>query len=81
MLIVENNLQNVQGALISDADLDSVIIDAKYQLPNFGERMVIGYIKSLKLNVTRRRIRQAIHRVDPGGVAERRELKNRRFKR
>ena len=56
---------------INDHDLDEIIVSYKQNHPHDGERMLIGYLRSLNIHLPRWRIRQCIHRVDPGGVRER----------
>jgi len=56
---------------ISDQDLDEIIVHYKQTHPHDGERMIIGYLRSLSIHLQRWRICQSIHRVDPSGVRER----------
>lgn len=78
---LEHCPQYTSWTIITDPELDMKILHAKSQLSSLGERMVIGFLKSEGIRVSRRRIRAAIHRVDPQGVAERRELRNLRIRR
>ena len=66
---------------ITDADLRAHILEAKAILPSFGERMVIGYLNSVDVRVSRQRIRECIRIIDPHGVTERRDLTRKRIKR
>lgn len=50
-------------------------------LPSIGERMARGYLRSKKVKIPRRRLREAIRRVDPDGLNERKSLLQRRVKR
>ena len=56
---------------VSDQELDSIIQAYKATHPNDGETIVTGHLRSLQINVPRRRIRESIHRVDPSGTEER----------
>ena len=54
---------------ISDADLDQSVTAVKEQMPDVGERMITGALRSNGIHVPRRRVRQSLHRVDPINVA------------
>ena len=56
---------------VSDQELDSTIQAYKATHPNDGETIVTGHLRSLQINVPRRRIRESIRRVDPSGTEER----------
>ena len=56
---------------ISDQRLDEVVIRYKQTHPFDGERMLIGCLQSQDIHLPRQRIRECIHRVDPGGVRSR----------
>ena len=58
---------------VSDQELDSTIQAYKATHPNDGETIVTGHLRSLQINVPRRRIRESIRRVDPSGTEERAE--------
>ena len=54
---------------ISDSDLDAVITEIIREFPNIGYRRVHGELGRRKIKVTQHRVRDAMHRVDPNGVA------------
>ena len=54
---------------ISDADLDQSVTAVKEQMPDVGERMITGALRSNGIHVPRRRVRQSLHRVDLINVA------------
>ena len=60
------------SASITDAELDFTIREIKRNHPNDGERMIIGHLCRLGINVPRSRVRSSIHRVDPVNVILRR---------
>jgi hypothetical protein len=49
----------------TNAEIDEVLIKFKSDFPNAGERMIIGHFRSLGICVTRDRIRNSIHKLDP----------------
>ena len=53
------------GRPLSDQELRSYIIALRRELPQFGESMVFGRIRSEGCRVPRQRIRQAIRDTDP----------------
>ena len=57
---------------ISDGELDNRLTRIKGAHPNVGEVMAAGHLRAQGINVTRARLRAALHRVDPDGVVERR---------
>lgn len=56
---------------LSDSQLETLVSSIKDKHPNSGEVMLQGYIRSRGHHVQRRRVRAAIHDVDPRGVASR----------
>ena len=54
---------------ISDAELDQSVTAVKEQMPDIGERMVTGALRSNGIHVPQRRVRQSLHRVDPINIA------------
>ena len=79
--ILEHCPQYIKCTAITDLELDAKITHAKSQLSGFGERMVLRFLNSKGIRVSRDRIRAAIDLVDLQGVAERQELQNRRIRR
>lgn len=63
---------------ITDTELDFTIHEIKRNHPNDGERMIIGHLCRLGINVPRSRVRSSIHRIDPVNVTLRRNLAIRR---
>ena len=59
---------------MSDQELDSIIQAYKATHPNDGETIVTDHLKSLQIDVPRRRVRESIHQVDPSGTEERAHL-------
>ena len=57
---------------ISDGELDNRLTRIKEAHPNVGEVMAAGHLRAQGINVTRAKLRAALHRVDPDGVVERR---------
>ena len=56
---------------ISDHELDYTIKQIYQDQHKMGEFMLMGHLRSKGINVQRKRLREAIHRVDPEGVEER----------
>ena len=56
---------------ISDSALDILIRGLKTDHPQDGEVMMAGHLTRIGVRITRARLRASIHRLDPGGVAER----------
>ena len=50
---------------ISDVELRSLLQQFHREMPNMGEILVIGCLRSLGYAVTRQRVRDAIHATDP----------------
>ena len=65
---------------INDDDLDRQVIDIKKMHPDSGERIIEGILRSRKIDVQRRRVRESVHRVDPVNAALRWLKKNPRWK-
>ena len=51
--------------MIDDDQLDEVVCGIKQQMPDCGERMLMGNLQSRSVFVPRWRIRNSLHRVDP----------------
>ena len=56
---------------ITDSELDDVVTEIIKEFPNIGYRRVHGELGRRKIKVTQHRVRDAMHRVDPSGVAMR----------
>lgn len=54
---------------VSDFDLMNMISSIKARLPDCGERMIIGFLRSQGVFVQRCRIRSVIHAIDPIGTS------------
>jgi hypothetical protein len=59
-------------SVISDSDLDSIIINILSNTPNAGEKLVIGSLRSRNIHLQRWRIRDRLNVLDPVGRAVRR---------
>ena len=68
----EGILEEMQFTSISDSDLDDVIRHIKIDHPNDGEVLVGGHLHAQGIRTQRYRLRAALHRVDPSGIADRR---------
>ena len=58
-------------SVISDNELDNTIKQVYQDQHKMGEVMLMGHLRSKGIDVQRKRLREAIHRVDPEGVEER----------
>ena len=58
-------------AKLSESSLDKIIQDIKVNHPKDGERLMQGHLSRISLNVRRKDLRSAIHRVDPHGLEAR----------
>lgn len=58
-------------SIISDNELDNTIKQIYQDQHKMGEVMLMGHLRSKGIDVQRKRVREAIHRVDPVGVEER----------
>ena len=66
--------------IITDRELEEIVQHLQTELPNMGESLVWGRLRSMGHYVTRARLRQAIRNTDPlsaalrwgGGLASRR---------
>ena len=54
---------------ITDGDLDNIVESFVLARPTSGQRMLIGYLRSLGLHVSRQRTRDSLLRTDPHGVS------------
>ncbi len=63
---------------ITDEQLDEVVSEILHELPNTGERLMMGALMSRGLNVQRERMLCSLQRLDPVGRALRRRLRIRR---
>ncbi len=68
----EGIYEEMQYSLITDAYLDNVIKHLKIDHPNAGEVLVDGHLRAKGFRIQRYRLRAALHRVDPEGIARRR---------
>ena len=68
----EGILEEMQFTSISDSDLDDVIRHIKIDHPNDGEVLVGGHLHAQGIRTQRYRLRAALHRVDPSGIADHR---------
>ena len=56
---------------IGDDELDDIVREASNSHPNFGLRMMKGYLQSKGVRVQRKRIRYSLLRIDPIGLMQR----------
>ena len=63
---------SLRGTMISDQDLDELLCEIKQSHPNDGEVLMQGHLLQRGIRVPRQMLRDAIHRVDHGGVVSRR---------
>ena len=52
---------------MSDDDLDRIIMEAQERFPNWGNRLMYGYLISLRIRLPFHRVRESQRRVDPEG--------------
>lgn len=71
-LIREYHIKQNKFTDISDQDLDAAIIAVKQRHPHVGEVMLNGHLRAQNIIVQRRRLRDAVKRVDVAGVESRR---------
>ena len=64
-------LEHFKYSDISEDCLENIVRSIKKEMPAIGERMICGILKSEGIFIQRRRIRQAIHSVDPINTASR----------
>ena len=64
-------LSHLKSMTISDAHLDSLVVEITSLLPRSGEKTVNGRLRSCGIRVPRQRIRDSLRRVDPSGIRER----------
>lgn len=50
---------------LTDAELDQRVESIKVDMPDVGQRMVQGLLRSQGITVPQRRIRESLKRVDP----------------
>ena len=50
---------------MSDADLQQILVTIKAEMLNVGEKVLHGILKSKGIRITRRKLRLAVHAVDP----------------
>ena len=58
-------LDDFKYSIISDSELEKKIQEIKLQMPDIGEKMITGVLRSNGISVQRHRIRKALHSVDP----------------
>ena len=65
----EYGLLNTPTTNVTDDELQAIIHQMHSQLPEMGESIVWGRLRSMGYIVTRQRVRRAIHSTDPISVA------------
>ena len=58
-------------ANLSEADLDTIVMDIIQQFPKSGYKHMIGHLLARGYRVQEKRVRESMRRVDPEGVIER----------
>ena len=61
-------LSRLNSMAITDAHLDSLVMEITSMLPRCGEKTVNGRLRSCGIRVPRQRIRASLRRVDPSGI-------------
>ena len=64
-------LYHLNSMAITDAHLDSLVVEIASLLPRCGEKTVNGRLRSCGIRIPRRKIRDSLKRVDPSGIHER----------
>ena len=72
------HVHNCRFSDLSDEALEYVILDIKESMPEIGERMTMGALRSRGIVVPRHRVRQILHKVDPISTALRWHSKTKR---
>lgn len=62
---VECGLLQEQRDVLSDAELDSMILELRRDLPYSGQTMILGRLRSTGYYTTRVRVRESLRRIDP----------------
>lgn len=62
---IELGYEEPHDSSVTDVDVKHLVSTVKEEMPNVGEKMLHGILKSRGVRVTRRRFRQVIHSVDP----------------
>ena len=57
--------QMVNETLVEDRELRTIISSIRQDMPNVGEKMVLGRLRSMGYHVSRERVRHAIRATDP----------------
>lgn len=72
---------HIHRTRITNVEVDNLVLEALSTLPNIGERLITGYFLSKGITIQRKRVREAIKRVDAEGLAARRERMHRTIRR
>ena len=62
---VEFQMLNEVARFVENRELRTIVSSLRHDLPNVGEKMVLGRLRSMGYQVTRERVRQAIRATDP----------------
>lgn len=68
----EHNISRTKFTTMSNEDLDSVVSEIITEHPQVGELMLNGHLRSRDIVVQRKRLREAVKRVNSGSVDSRR---------
>ena len=75
----QNNIVLDRYNELSENEIDEMVNDIKKDHPFSGERMLTGFLQARGVRVTRSKLRDSIHRVDPINTALRWVRKNPRY--
>ena len=62
---VECGIVNEQRDVLSDPQLDTLVLELRRDLPYSGQTMILGRLRSMGFYTTRVRVRESLRRVDP----------------
>ncbi len=65
------NLSTRDYTLISDPELDDIVLQMCSAYPRCGEKMTDGRLRAQGIHITRQRVRESLRRVDPAGIQSR----------
>ena len=66
---VEYGLMEESSRTLTDNDLDEILRELRVELPELGETMAAGHLRSLGYRVPRQQLREGLRRIDPLSAA------------
>ena len=66
---VKYGLMDETSRTLSDGDLSEVLRELRIELPELGETMAAGHLRSMGYRVPRQQLREGLRRTDPLSVA------------